>query len=136
MAIVSLREQVGRLVTSELSPRRRYRCLILQAADLAILGRLCEYVSSALGGLGREPNILGWESFFDPVGALSSDAVRGCIGVAGEETAVILAGPLHYVDYWTTGVQDGFWNFLSLYSHGPGVVVVDTPRTEGVEGPF
>jgi hypothetical protein len=40
------------------------------------------------------------------------------------------------VDYWTTGVQDGFWSFLSLYSHGPGVVVIDTPRTEGVEGPF
>jgi hypothetical protein len=136
MAIAPLREQVGRLVASELSPRRRYRCLILQAADLAVLGRLCDHVLLALGELGSEPNILGWERFFDEVGALSSDTVRECIGTAGGQATVVLAGPLHYVDYWTTGVQDSFWSFLSLYSHGPGVVVVDTPRTEGVEGPF
>jgi hypothetical protein len=83
-----------------------------------------------------EHDILDWESCFDPVGALSSDAVRWRIGVAGRGAAVILTGPLHYVDYWTSGVQDSFWTYLSLYSHGPGVVVIDTPRTEGVEGPF
>ena len=60
----------------------------------------------------------------------------GAIVAAGKEAPVVLAGPLHYVDYWTTGVQEAFWSFLSLYSRGPGIVVVDIPRTEGVEGPF
>ena len=136
MAIASLRDHVCRLVASEMSPGRRYRCLILQAADLAILARLSEHVRLALGGMGREPHVVGWESFFDAIGALSCDAVRAHIGAVGRHSAVVLVGPLHYVDYWTAGVQDSFWSFLSMYSQGPGVVVVDTPRTEGVEGPF
>jgi hypothetical protein len=136
MAIASLREQVGRLVAVEVRPERRYRCLILQTADLAVLARLVEYAVSALSGLGRGASVIDWESLFDTIGAHSCDAVRDRIATAGEKTAVILAGPLHFVDYWTVGVQDGFWSFLSLYSHGPGIIVVDAPRTECVEGPF
>ena len=68
--------------------------------------------------------------------AFSADKARGNVLDAGKDKAVVLAGPLHYMDYWTAGVQEGFWNFLALYSRGPGVVVVDIPRTEGVEGPF
>jgi hypothetical protein len=136
MAINPLQEKIGRLVASELNPGRRYRCLILQSDRLELIGRLCDSLPSALGTLGKAPNVLGWESFFDAVGAISSDEARGRVIVAGSKAPVVLAGPLHYVDYWTAGVQDGFWSFLSLYSRGPGVVAVDIPRTEGVEGPF
>jgi hypothetical protein len=136
MAITSLQEQVGRLVASELNPGRRYRCLILQSDRIDLLERLCDFLPSAFGTLGKTPEVLGWDSFFDAVGAISSDEARERIIAAGMEVPVVLAGPLHYIDYWTTGVQDGFWSFLSLYSRGPGVVVVDIPRAEGVEGPF
>ncbi len=136
MAVTSLQEKIERLVASELNPVRRYRCLVLQSDRIDLIGRLCDYLPAAFGAMGKVPKMLGWESFFDAVGALSSDEARSAIVAAGKEAPVILAGPLHYVDYWTTGVQDAFWSFLSLYSRGPGVVAIDIPRTEGVEGPF
>jgi len=135
MAVTTLQEQLERLVASELNPNRRYRCLVLQCDRLDLIGRLCDALPLVFGLLGK-PAILGWESFFDSIGALSSDDARSAIMAAGKDSPVLLTGPLHYVDYWTSGVQEGFWNFLSLYSRGPGVVAIDIPRTEGVEGPF
>jgi hypothetical protein len=110
--------------------------LIVQTADLAVLGRVCEYISSNQTAGGKEATVLAWERFFDTVGAIACDEVRGRISATGQQSVVLLAGPLHFVDYWTPGVQDGFWSFLSLYSLGPGVVVADTPRTEAVENHF
>jgi len=136
MAVNSLQDSIHKLVASELNPGRRYRCLVFQSHRVDLLGRLCDYIPSALATDEKVPVILGWERFFDAVGALSSDEVRERIVSIGRQSPVVLEGPLHYVDYWTSGVQDGFWSFLSLYSSGPGVVVVDVPRTEGVDGPF
>jgi hypothetical protein len=136
MAVTPLRDLVARLVASELNPARRYRCLILQADRLDLLARLCECLPATLPTTGKPPSVLGWEGFFDSVGAVAADTAKGSILSAGKESAILLAGPLHFIDYWTAGVQEGFWNFLSLYSRGPGIVAVDVPRTEGVEGPF
>lgn len=136
MAVTSLLDNIERLVASELHPSRRYRCLVLQSDRLDLIAKLGELLPRAFEMMGKSPVILGWERFFDSVGALSSDEARSAITAAGKESPVVLAGPLHYVDYWTTGVQDGFWSFLSLYSRGPGVVAIDIPRAEGVEGPF
>lgn len=133
---VNLREQLGTLLAKELNPNRRYRCLILQSDRLDIQSRLCGYLPDAINAIGWEAVVLPWEGFFDKVGAISADNARNNVLEAGKNRAVVLAGPLHYMDYWTAGVQEGFWNFLALYSRGPGVVVVDIPRTEGVEGPF
>ena len=133
---MNLPDQLGTLLTKELNPNRRYRCLILQSDRLDVQARLCEYLPDAVKALGWESNLLAWDGFFDKVGAISADHARNNVLTAGKERAVVLAGPLHYMDYWTAGVQEGFWNFLALYSRGPGVVVVDIPRTEGVEGPF
>lgn len=136
MAVTTLQEKIERLVASEINPGRRYRCLVLQSDRLDLIGTLCDYLPMAFEAMGKSPKVLGWESFFDSVGALSSDEARSAILAAGKDSPVVLAGPLHYVDYWTTGVQDGFWSFLSLFSRGPGVVAIDIPRAEGVEGPF
>jgi hypothetical protein len=133
---VNLCEQLGALLAKELNPNRRYRCLILQTDRLDVQARLCDYLPDAIKALGWECALLPWDGFFDVVGAISADTARSNVLSAGKERAVVLAGPLHYMDYWTAGVQEGFWNFLALYSRGPGVVVVDIPRTEGVEGPF
>lgn len=134
--MISFQQELDKLVAGELSLRRRYRCLILQSDRIDVLGRLCECLPSAFGAIGKAPILLSWEDFFDAVGAISSDEARGRITTAGNESPVVLAGPLHYVDYWTSGVQNAFWSFLSLYSKGPGVVVVDVPRSEAIEGPF
>ena len=70
------------------------------------------------------------------MGAIAADTAKENILAAGKDKAILLAGPLHFIDYWTPGVQEGFWSFLSLYSRGPGIVAVDILRTEGIEGPF
>lgn len=136
MAVTPLRDPVARRVSAALNPARRYRCLILQANRLDVLSRLCECLPSALADTGQTSCVLPWEGFFDQVGVVAADSAKTSIDAAGMTDAVVLAGPLHFVDYWTPVVQEGFWNFLSLYSRGPGIVVVDIPRTEGVEGPF
>jgi hypothetical protein len=136
MAITSLRDQLVRLVTNELNASRRYRCLILQTDRLDIQSKICDFLPDVMSGLGIQSVVLSWESYFDSVGAISADSTRTKMLTAGKEKAIILSGPLHFVDYWTAGVQEAFWNFLSLYSRGPGIVVVDIHRTEGVEGPF
>ncbi|MBX3399561.1 MAG: hypothetical protein KF873_12530 [Gemmataceae bacterium] len=136
MAITTLSDQVARLFAGELNPARRYRCLILQTDRLDLLDRLCACAPRALAPLGKPVRSLSWDTFFDSVGAISATTAKENILAAGKENFVVLVGPLHFIDYWTSGVQEGFWNFLSLYSHGPGVVVIDVLRTEGVEGPF
>ena len=133
---MNLREQLGTLLIKELNPNRRYRCLILQTDRLDIQARLCNYLPDAIKALGLESSMLSWDGFFDEIGAISAANARNKLVAVGKERTVILAGPLHYMDYWSTGIQEGFWNFLALYSCGPGVVVVDIPRIEGVEGPF
>lgn len=136
MAVTPLQDLVNKLVARELSPSRRYRCLVLQTERLDQQARLHDCLPAAINALGWQCGVLPWDRFFDTVGALSSDTARDLVLATGNGRAVILPGPLHYVDYWTAGVQEGFWSFLSLYSRGPGIVVVDIPRTEGVEGPF
>jgi hypothetical protein len=133
---INLPQQLGTLLAKELNPVRRYRCLVLQSDRLDVQARLCDYLPGAIRTLGWETAVLAWDGFFDKVGAISADNAKNNVLAAGIDRAVVLAGPLHYMDYWTAGVQEGFWNFLALYSRGPGVVVVDIPRTEGVEGPF
>lgn len=136
MAVTPLQYVVNRLVARELNPARRYRCLVLHTESLDQQARLCDCLPAAVNALGLQCVVLPWDRFFDTIGALSSDTVRDTVVANGKDRAVVLPGPLHYIDYWTAGVQEGFWNFLSLYSRGPGIVVVDIPRTEGVEGPF
>lgn len=133
---MNLREQIGTLLLKEFSPNRRYRCLIFQTDRLDVQERLCVCLTDAINALGWESSLLAWDGFFDNVGAISAANARNKLLTAGLERAIVLSGPLHYMDYWTAGVQEGFWSFLSLYSRGPGVVVVDIPRTEGVDGPF
>ena len=136
MAVITLRDQVARLLGVELNSTRRYRCLVLQSDRIDLLDRLRECLPSALVMAGKPPCVLDWEEFFDSVGAIAADTVKENILAAGKDKAVLLTGPLHFIDYWTAGVQEGFWNFLSLYSRGPGIVALDILRTEGIEGPF
>ena len=136
MAIERMREQIDQLLDAELDERRRYRCLVLQTADLALLSEIGEAVRHHLANVIGEPRVLEWNQFFDEVGALSGSQVRTRVESEALRRPVVLEGPLHFLDYWTDLTQAGFWGFLSAFSQGPGIVVLDTPRMEAVEGPF
>ena len=68
MAVTTLRDQIARLVSTELNPVRRYRCLVLQTDQIDLLDRLCECLPHALVMTGKPPGVLDWEGFFDSVG--------------------------------------------------------------------
>jgi hypothetical protein len=68
-------------------------------------------------------------------GALPCSAVLELIDAASGSDPV-LTGPLHFLAYWSVQMQGAFWKHLAGFTHGPGIIVIDTPREEMVEGPF
>jgi hypothetical protein len=136
MAITLQGEDINTLVARELSERARYRCLVLQSSDMNTLQSLREAAIAAVTNCLGQPQALRYADFFDNVGALSCNDVCIMIDDVATTTPVILVGPLHFLDYWTETIRSVFWNFLSTYSKGPGIVVIDSPRLDSIEGPF
>jgi hypothetical protein len=135
MAIEVLGDQIASLLAEQLHPRLRYRCLLLHCADIPTLSRVCESVIAAAGTLGN-PCVLEHADQFDDIGAVSCRTVIARIEQVAATQPVILAGPLHYVDYWSEQVCTGFWRYLAAFMSGPGIIAVDAPRETVVEGAF
>ena len=135
MAIEVLGEQIASLLAEQLHPGLRYRCLLLHCADMPTLSRVCESVIAAAKNLGS-PCVLEYTDQFDDIGAVSCQTMIARIEQAAATQPVILAGPLHYLDYWSEQVFAGFWRFLAAFMSGPGIVVVDTPRGGVVQSTF
>jgi hypothetical protein len=136
MAVELRREDIVQLMISELGPRARYRALVVQSSDISELDRLAEYVLDAASALGPEPRMFDYSEFFDDIGAISCNEAWSRIQATAGDRPVVLAGPLHFLDYWSDATRDVFWRTLSSFSCGPGIVVIDAPRNEGIEGPF
>jgi hypothetical protein len=136
MAVNLAIQDVARLISVELAPMVRYRSLVIQSSDMLELSSLAESVFEASHSLGSEPRVFEYSEFFDDVGAVSCDETCERIGKVAQTQPVILAGPLHFLDFWSEATRDVFWRTLASFSSGPGIVVVDTPRNEGIEGPF
>ena len=135
MAIEALSEQITALLAEQLHPRLRYRCLMLQCGDIPMLSRLCELTIAAASRAGN-PKVLEYADQFDDIGAVSCRTVIARIEEAASGRPVILAGPLHYVDYWSEQVCTGFWRYLAAFMSGPGIVVIDAPRDTVVDSAF
>ena len=135
MAIDVLGEQIAALLAEQLHACLRYRCLLLHCADIPTLSRACESVIAKAGTMGK-PCVLEHADQFDEIGAVSCRTVIARIEEVAATQPVILAGPLHYVDYWSEQVCMGFWRYLAAFMSGPGIIVVDTPRKTVVEGVF
>jgi hypothetical protein len=136
MAVALQDEDMLALVARELSERARYRCLVLQSSDMNTLQRVREGTVAAVANHLGQPKVLNYAEFFDDVGAFACNDVCVTIDEAAATTPVILVGPLHFLDYWTETTRGVFWNFLATYSKGPGIVVIDSPRNDSIEGPF
>jgi hypothetical protein len=129
-------ERVSYLVETQLARHLRYRCLVLQSVDMMLLGDLSEFASVSACTLGESPHVFKVQDFFDGVGALSCNVVQEQLESMASRRPLIIAGPLHFLDYWTDSTQAVFWRFLAVFQHGPGIIVIDVPRKIGIEGPF
>lgn len=136
MAVELNQEDVLKLIGSELKPTVRYRSLVIQSSDLLQLIALADFVSSAALTLGPDPKVFGYTEFFDEIGAISCSEVWERIQAAAAVYPVILTGPLHFLDYWSEPTRDVFWRALASFSSGPGIIAIDAPRNEGIDGPF
>lgn len=136
MAVRVTSQELNSLVAAQLDRRLRYRCLVLQTGDLAVLTQLCEAGTQALRQLGESVQVLEYRDQLDEVGALACSRVLERIERLAQSNPLLIAGPLHFLDYWSHQVGAAFWEYLASYSSGPGILVADTPREYGVEGAF
>lgn len=128
--------QVSSVVSAQLNRRLRYRCLVFQSADVVTLGEVRNAVCGSLTSFGDPVRVVEYQDQFDAVGALSCDSVLERVAAAATASPVVLAGPLHYLDYWSEQVATAFWRFLGGFTGGPGIVALDGPREQGIEGAF
>jgi hypothetical protein len=136
MAIDVQPSQTLALLKRYLDERLRYRCLVIQGNDIALLSQVSYQVHSAYETLKAQVQEIDAIDQFDAVGALSCNSLIGKIKTIACSSPVLITGPLHFLDYWSPSVQMIFWNFLSVFSNGPGIIVTDVFRTETDLGPF
>ncbi len=129
-------ELVDALVATQLAPRLRYRCLLFQTGDLGVLSELCEAAIWAARQLDGRVHVLEYRELLDDIGALACSRVLEKIENMSNSDPLVVAGPLHFLEYWSQQVAAGFWEYLASYSTGPGIVVVDAPREQSVLGAF
>ncbi len=129
-------EQLDGLVATHLARRLRYRCLVLQTGDLAVLSELCEAAITSARQLDGVVEFLEYREFMDDIGALPCSRVLEKIEVLADCNPLVVGGPLHFLEYWSQRVAAGFWEYLASYSTGPGILVLDGPREQGVLGAF
>ena len=129
-------EKLITLVQSQLDYQLRYRCLVLQCSDIGILSQLIEQSVGAMNVLGNDVRVLEYSDQFDNIGALSCNTLIERIEADASTCPLVLAGPLHYLDFWSEQTNAAFWRYLSGFTHGPGILVVDTPRENVIEGAF
>jgi hypothetical protein len=82
--------------------------LVLQTGSVPTLGELKAKVHHSLASLCGPVTELEYQDQFDRVGALSCDSVLARIDRAAGTNALVLAGPLHYLDYWSDQVAAAF----------------------------
>ena len=135
MGVTSLLDQLRQMMTRHLGDKDRYRCVLLQSPDVAVLAAASECVSSLVQDrsyLDRTYPVVSFAApdMFDDIGAISCHDLIGRIRQQCGTACLLLIGPLNNLDYWSAPVRSGFWTYLAALMSGPGVVVLDTPREE------
>jgi hypothetical protein len=134
---VDLESHVNSLIAKQLHRDLRYRCLLLQSSDLQVLSAAAEHAAQAIAtGWGMKPEVIEYRQFLDEVGGWSGTMVLGYLEERVHSKPVVIVGPLHFLDFWSAQTQGVFWKYLASFSSGPGIVLTDVLRTEGVDGPF
>jgi hypothetical protein len=128
---------VATLIAKQLHPGLRYRCLLLQSGDLRVLSAVAEHAVQAIATTWEaKPEVIEYKQYLDDVGGWSCSAVLASLEERVHDRSVVLVGPLHFLDFWSIQTQGSFWKYLAGFSSGPGIVVTDVLRTDGVDGPF
>jgi len=132
---IELTETIA-LIQRHLPERARYRCLVIQGKDISVLSNVLEQIVEAAEILGYELEEMDALKQFDAIGALSCASLIENIKTVSYKKTLVVSGPLHFLDYWSTAVRSVFWKFLAAFSNGPGIIVTDAFRNEAIVGPL
>ena len=128
MAVSTLRDNVGRVLFTQLNPRLRYRCLVVQSPDLQLIKEVQLYLEEIIREKNGKFTIIDGNKQFDAVGAVACQDLLATITSASKGEFVIIAGPLHFLDYWSRQIRSAFWSSLATVTSGAGIIVLDVPR--------
>lgn len=136
MALTTSQENISRSIIKLLNKDLRYRCLILQSNYLPVLDTVrknFEYVSSHFKASYHYLKSL---ELFDEIGAKSCSDVMEITKEKSKDSLLLLEGPLHFLTFWSNNSQKNFWGFLSTFTQGPGVVILDVVRNSKFKEDF
>lgn len=136
MAIIDIRSQLREIVRLHLNVTQRYRCLIFQSPDLAMLSLISSELGTILAAAGTTPLIIEANDQFDDNGALACADVIRRIESNLSDQHVLLSGPLHFMAYWSVLLRAGFWSHLATITSGPGIILLDTPHGGELDDSF
>lgn len=110
-------------------PTTRYKCLVAQTRCLRTLSRLYDLAYKSLAVAGK-PKVIESKNLFGVTHPVSCTDLVNMLPKTPKDSAAILEGPLHILDYWDESQQKMFWEQLANYSHGPALIVVDVYRQD------
>jgi hypothetical protein len=134
---IELGRTVHELIGSLLAENLRYRSLIFQSNDFQNIQTLATECVNYFSEIECKPHVL-MVAFdeIDESGASSCQIITRKIDSISEEKVVIIKGPLQFLDYWGDQISISFWQHLSTISGVQGIIIIDTIRNIGVEGPY
>jgi hypothetical protein len=109
---------------------------VIQGSDMSLLAQVSHQIQIDTDVFSDRVQEIDAIDQFDSVGALSCNSIIEKTKAIAFDKPLLFTGPLHFLDYWAPSVRTVFWNFLSAFSNGPGIIVTDVFRNETVLGPF
>jgi hypothetical protein len=136
MGLANVRQFAERIYGSQLAKTLRYRCLLIQSGDVALLKELSIEISDVVKMTGSSVVVLHSSELFDADGAMSCSKLMQIVENEGSQSCLIVLGPLTFLDYWSHGIRRTFWEFLAAFTRGPGVILCDSLRDHDFEDAF
>ena len=133
---MELKEEILPLLERQLAPKLRYRTLLFHCRHMPSI----QAIEAALLGLPEfwptPPLRIGQDEMFDAGGPLSAQHLLEKIKAVEYQRPIVLCGPLHICDCWSSECRRVLWQHLAAFSAGPGIAVIDVPREQDTQGLF
>lgn len=133
---MELKDELLSVLQRQLAIKLRYRTVLFQCRQLPSLGAMHECLSALIEFWSTPPVTIGHDMMFDSGGPVSANNLLNQITSIEYDYPILLVGPLHICDCWTSEGRRILWQHLAAFSAGPGIIVLDVPREDDTQGLF
>jgi hypothetical protein len=103
---------------------------------MALLRELSTEIAIVTANAGTPAMMINPADCFDREGALSCNEIIDLIQAKAIENCLIMSAPLSFLDFWSHDTRRSFWEFLAVFTRGPGVILFDSIREHDFEDTF